>query len=115
LFEAFHRMLRFAAAQGCGANDEGAVGDGFGDGFEFFGAGEERHGADGGTGFAEGWIVRVDDAQVEEAEIAHGPGGGADIERVARGNQDDAELGELGCGGQAGRVYNRKCLVTRDW
>jgi hypothetical protein len=36
-----HEMLRPAAAEGSGANDECAVGDGLGDSFEFFSAGEK--------------------------------------------------------------------------
>ena len=40
-------MLQFAVADGCGADDEGAVRDGFGDGGEFFGGGENGRSADG--------------------------------------------------------------------
>jgi hypothetical protein len=100
LLEAFHGVLRFAAAEGGGADDEGAVSEGFGKGFEFFGAGKNRGGAYGGTGFAKGKFVGVDDAKMEEAEIAHGAGCSADVERVARSDEDDAEAVELVGGGQ---------------
>lgn len=106
LLQAFDGMLGFAAAEGGGADDEGAVADGFSKGLEFFGAGEEGRGADGGTGFAESEFVGVDDAEVEEAEIAHGAGGGADVERVARGYEDEVEMVELRWSGQGRRVYN---------
>ena len=108
-------MLRFAAAEGGGADDEGAVGNRFGDRLKLFGAGEQRRGTDGGTGFAEGQLVRIDDAKMKEAEIAHGAGGGADVERVARGNEDDAETVGLRRSRQGKKVYNRKGEVTGDW
>ena len=41
LFEAFDGVLRVTAADGGGADDEGAIRDGFGDGLELFGAGEK--------------------------------------------------------------------------
>jgi hypothetical protein len=53
---------------------------------------EQGRGADGGARLAEGDIVGTDHAQAGEAEVGHGTGGGADVERVARGHQDDAEL-----------------------
>jgi aldose 1-epimerase len=37
---------------------------------------------------------------VEEAEVAHGAGGGANVERIARVDEDDAQVIELGWGGQ---------------
>jgi hypothetical protein len=37
---------------------------------------------------------------MEEAEIAHGAGGGTDVERIARIDEDDAQVIELGLGGQ---------------
>jgi hypothetical protein len=83
-------MVQFAAADRGGSNDEGAIGNGFGDSLKLFRAGEQRGGADGGTGLAKGDFVRVDHAQTEEPEVAHGASGGADIERVARGHQDHA-------------------------
>jgi len=38
--EAANGMLRLAAADGSGSDNEGAICDGFGDSFEFFGADE---------------------------------------------------------------------------
>lgn len=37
---------------------------------------------------------------MEETEVAHGAGGRADVERVARIDEDDAQAVELGSGGQ---------------
>jgi hypothetical protein len=101
LFEAFDRVLQLALADGGGANDEAAVRDGFSHTLELLGAGEEGRGSDGGTCFAEGQVVGGYDAKVEEAEVAHGAGGGADIERVARGDEDDTQAVEFGLGRQA--------------
>jgi len=85
-FESANGMLQGAAADGGGADDESAIGDGVGDGGEFLGVGEKFGGADGGAGFAEGWLVGVDEAELGEAEVAHGAGGGADVEGIARGD-----------------------------
>ena len=40
MLEATNRVLRLARADGGGANNEGTIRDGFGNGLEFFGAGE---------------------------------------------------------------------------
>jgi hypothetical protein len=108
LLQALDGMLRAAAPQGGGADDEGAVGDGFRDGLEFFGAGQEGRRAHRGTGFAKGKFVGVDYAKVEEAEVTHGAGGSADVERVAWRNEDDVEAVGLGWYEQGRKVYRRK-------
>ena len=43
------------------------------------------------TSLAEGHVIRVDQPQRGEAEIAHGARGGADVQRIARRHQDDAQ------------------------
>ncbi len=100
LLEAAYRVLRLAAADGGSANNEGAIRDGFGDRFEFFGAGEQWLSTNGGTRFAKGRFVGIHDAQMEEAEVAHGASGGANVERIARLDKDDAQVVELGKGRQ---------------
>ena len=96
LFEAFDEMQRVAAANGGGADDESAVRDSFGESLEFFGAGEKRRGAHSGACFPKSQFVGIYDAKVEETEIAHGTGGGANVEGVARVDEDDAQVIELG-------------------
>ena len=59
---------------------------------ELLGRLEQRRGADRRAGFAERDVVRVDHAQSREAEIRHGAGGGADVQRIARRDHDDAEV-----------------------
>ena len=78
-FEGAELMMQFAAACGGGADDESAIGYGFGDGGELFGIGENWGGADGGNCFAVGGIVGIHQAQMGAAEIAHGARGGADV------------------------------------
>ena len=96
LLKAANRMQGLAAADGSGANNEGAVRDGIGDGFEFFGAGKQRLRADGGTRFAESQFVWVYHAKMREAEVAHGPGSGADVQGIARLDENDAQVVEFG-------------------
>ena len=107
MFGAFDEVLQFAAADGGGSNNEAAVRDGLGHGLELRGAGEKRRGSDGGTRLAEGQVVGVHDAKVEESEVAHGASGGAEVERVARGDEDDAQTVEFGSGKQERGVYSR--------
>ncbi len=96
LLEAAYRVLRLAAADGGSANNEGAIRDGFGDRFEFFGAGEQWLSTNGGTRFAKGRFVGIHDAQMEEAEVTHGASGSTDVERIARLDEDNAQ--EVGFG-----------------
>ena len=96
MLEALNEVLRFAAANGGGADDESAVRNGFGNSLELFGASEKRRGAHGRACFTKSQFVGIDDAKVEEAEVAHGAGGGANVERIARVDEDDAQVIELG-------------------
>ena len=53
-----------------------------------------------GTCFAEGQLIGIHDAKMEEAKVAHGAGGGANVEWIARLDKDDAQVVELGEGRQ---------------
>ena len=106
--EAPDGVPQFAAADGGGSDDEGAVCDGVGHGLEFLGAGEQRRSSDSGTRFAKRQLERIHHPEMKEAEIAHGAGGGADVQRVARIHEDDAQVVELGEGRQGRRVYSRR-------
>ena len=87
LVEPADRVLQLPKSYGGGPNNKRAILDGFSDGLELFGFGEQRRGADGGTGLAKSQIVGVHDAKMEKAKVAHGARGGADVERVARGHK----------------------------
>ena len=92
VFQAADGVLQLAVAYAGGAHHQAAIGDGFGEAGEFLGLLQQRGGAHGGAGFAEGHIVWIDHAQAREAEVGHGAGGGADVERVARRNQYHAQI-----------------------
>jgi len=96
LLKAPNRMLGLAAADSGSSDDKIAVRDGLGHGFEFFCAGEQRLRADGRTSFAESQFVWVYHAKMREAEVAHGTSGGTDVKRIARFNEDDAQVVEFG-------------------
>jgi hypothetical protein len=73
------RLLWNAVTNRSGADDKSAIGDGLGDCGELFGRGEYWSASDGGAGLAEGGLVGLDNTQAEEAEVAHGASGGADV------------------------------------
>ncbi len=50
---------------------------------------ENVAGAHGGTGFLESHLVRVHETKIGEAEIAHGASGGADVQGIARRDEND--------------------------
>jgi hypothetical protein len=106
LFEAFDPVLQFARADGGGSDDERAVCNSFGETLVFFSAREQGRSSDGGTRFAERQVVGVHDAEVEKAEVAHSAGGGADVEGIARVDEDDAQTVGFGMGRQERQVYN---------
>lgn len=91
LFEAANGVLRLATANGGGTYNQGAVRDGFGDRFKFFGARKQWLRTDGGTRFAKGQFVRVYDAKMQKAEIAHSARGGPNVQGIARLDEDDMQ------------------------
>ena len=115
MFEAFDGMQRVAAANGGGADDERAVRDSFGERLEFFSAGEKRRCTHSGACFTKSQFVGIHDAKMEETEVAHGPGGGADVERIARVDEDDAQVIELGWGGQGTAVILRRAGAKGEY
>ncbi len=81
-----------AARYGGGAEDEGAVGDSIGKGGKFAGGGEDGGCADGGTSFLPGGLKWLNEAEVGEAEVDHGAGYRADVERIAGTHEDDGTV-----------------------
>jgi hypothetical protein len=108
LLEAADRVLQLTEADGGGSDDECAIRYGFGDCPELFGTGEQRRGADGGTRLAKSQFIRVHHAKMEESEVAHGASGSADVEGIARTDEDDAQAVEFRVGRQGRRVYSRR-------
>jgi hypothetical protein len=100
LLKAANRMLRLAATDRGSSDDEVAVRDGFDNSLEFFGAGEQRLRADGGTCFAESQFVWVHHAKMRETEVAQGASSGTDVQGIARLDEDDPQMVEFGIGRQ---------------
>ena len=84
-------MLELAMADGGGANDQRAVGDGIGDCLEFFRGGQQGGRADGRARLAKRGVEGVDESETLKAEVRHGARRRANVERIARGHQDDTE------------------------
>ena len=88
------RLVGLAAIERCGADDEGGIGDGLGDGCRFVGGLQKIFGANGGFGFAPVVFIRRNDGKAIEAEVGHGASSRPYIEGVARRDEDDGEAGE---------------------
>jgi hypothetical protein len=93
-------MPHFPAPNRRSSHDQIAIGHSLTDGGEYARVGEEFGGADGGARFAEGWLIGIDETEVEETEVAHRASGGADVEGVARSDENDAEMVEVRLSGQ---------------
>jgi hypothetical protein len=91
LIQAADGMLQLTMSDGGGSDDQCAVLNGFGDGFEFFGTGEQRLGTDGGTRFTKCQFIGIHNAKVEEAKVAHSAGSGADVEGISWCDKNDAQ------------------------
>lgn len=105
------------ARDGGGSVDERAVGDGIGEGGKFAGGGEDRGRADGGASFLPGGLPGFDNAEVVEAEVDHGAGRGANVERVAGAYEDDGNAIALEIGGHGGGqdpVYRERAGQRRS-
>lgn len=70
---------------------EGAIGNRFSYRLEFFGAGKNGRCSDGGTRAPKCYIIGIHHSQVAKSKVAHGPGSCANVEGIARVDQDDAQ------------------------
>lgn len=91
-------VVQLALADGGGSDNQCAVLNSFGHGPEFFGASEQRIGANGRTCLAKSQLVRVYDPKMEETKVAHSAGGGADVEWVSRCDKNKAQAVGIGVG-----------------
>jgi len=98
-------LLGLAEGEGSGADDQRAGGDCFGEGRRYGCVLEEVFGADGRAGFAPVGFEGRDHCEAIETEVGHGARGRPYIEGIARGDEDDVELG---CGGQETIVVRRR-------
>lgn len=98
LIQAADRVVQLTLADGGRSNDQCAVLNSFGHGLEFFGASKQRLGANGGTRLPKSQLIRVHEAKIEEAKVAHGAGSGADVEWISRCDKNDAQAVGIGIG-----------------
>jgi len=110
LIQAADGVLQLTLSNGSSSDNECAIDDRFRDGFEFRSLRKQRRCTDGGTRLAKSQLIRVDNAKMEEAEIAHGASGCADVERIARSHKNDTQavgisVGEHGDEFTAGRKH----------
>jgi hypothetical protein len=98
LLKTANGVLQLTQADRGGSDYESAIRDGFAEGFELFGFGEHRRGSDGRTRLAKSEFIRVHHAEMKKAEVAHGAGRGANVERIARGDQNDPQAVGFGVG-----------------
>ena len=108
-FKALNGVLKIAVSDGGGTDDERAIGDGLGDRSEFLCVGEDIGCCAHGRASAfKGDVIGIDDTQVKESEIAHGASGRADVQGIARVDQDDAQAIEFRGSSQADLFYGRR-------
>ena len=110
-------VVELALADGGGADDESAVGDGLGDRGKGARGGHHLGGVDGGLRSLKRWEEFIDHAEGAEAEVVHGAGDGADVGRVARADEDDGDAGQLRIGEHASPIVGtrfRENPSTRD-
>ena len=94
-------MLQVAMADGSGSDHERAVGNRFRHSFILLSRRQHSGGAHGRASALKRHIIRIDDPQTLETEVAHSPSGGADVERIARVHQNDAQMIEFSRSRQA--------------
>lgn len=95
-----YRLLRPAMGEASGTGYEAAIGDGFGKSGAFGGALEQAGSAYGGTRLPPVGPVRRNHSQARESEVGHRAGGGANVERIAGGDENDEKPVALGAGQQ---------------
>lgn len=103
-FQPLEGMLQIAMSNCCGSYHERAVGNRFRHRIEFFCMGQQIPCAYGGTGILKSHVVGIHHSQVKKPKVAHRPGSGADIKRIAHVHQDNAQLIEFSKSRQAGNI-----------
>src|SRR5512136_2540137 len=98
-------MLQFPGAYRCRAHDEGTVRHGVGKGREDLRTLQDVRRTHSRARFAKRRLEGIHEPQRANSEIAHGTGCRADIERIARGHENDAQVVELIRGGQGALFY----------
>ena len=92
--------MQFSVANRRRADHELAIGHRFGHAVVLFRVLRHVGGAHGGPRFAKSRVVRIHHPQAGKAEVAHRARGRADVERIVRRHQDNAQAVETGRSGQ---------------
>jgi hypothetical protein len=92
VFEASERVLELAVSDGGRSHYKSAVSDSTGDVRELLGVFKNHGGVYGRTGLPIGHMVWVHEPHPDKPEVAHGTSRGANVQRIARRNEDDSEL-----------------------
>jgi hypothetical protein len=107
-------VLQVAMADCSSSDHKRAVGNRFGDGFEFFSFGQQVRGSHCGSSILKGHIVGIHHPQMEKSKITHCPSGSADVERIAGVHQNHAQMIEFSGNRQATNIL-RHGLSQSSW
>ena len=112
--QAFDWMAYFPAADSGRSHDERAIGYSRATVRDYARIGEQLRGAHCRASFPEGWLVRIDQTKIKDAEVAHGAGSSADIsKRISRGDEHDAQCTEFSLCGQGAPFYRTRTVGRR--
>jgi hypothetical protein len=91
-----------------GSDDQTAIRYSCGHFFVFLGAGEQLRGTHSRPRLPKPNFVRIHDPQAQESEVAHGTSCRSQVERIARGDQDDTQVIEF-CRHRQDRYFTPAC------
>ena len=91
-FQRPNRLLKDPLAHSRCSDDEGAIGNGFGDGLAFFRLLQNVGGAHGRTRLPECGRIRIHEPQAVRSKIRHGARSCAYVQRIARTHEYDDEI-----------------------
>ena len=94
--ESVYGLVQGAIAHGSRANYVCAVENSVCNRAEFFGAFEDRGGADGGRCIVKSKLIRIDKAEMMGSEVRHGASGRADVLGIAWADENDSEIFQIG-------------------
>jgi hypothetical protein len=109
---ALERMLEVAMADRCGPHDKRAIGNGLGNSFVLFSAGQNIRGIHGGACALKSHVVGIHHTEMAKSEVAHRPGSRANVEGIARIHQDDSQMIEFSRNRQAVLILRQP---SRKW
>lgn len=88
-------LSQLSSSAGRGANHQRTIRHGVGDAFVFLCARQQARRTHRRARFAKSYVVRLHYSEMLKSEVGHDAGGRTDVERVARGDQHDAQVIEF--------------------